>query len=109
MQTVARIFDSLLLEGSKVLHRVALAFFILAEPAVLRVSDTPDVAAALQHVTRGCLNRDLLMRVACRKVRNFSGKELEAMRDEASAALQIDRKPKHTVPSDSTDSGGVCA
>ena len=106
MQTVARIFDSLLLEGSKVLHRVALAFFILAEPRILQARDTPDVAEALQEVTRSCTDRDLLMRLATKKVRAFSRKELEARRDEASVALGMQRKPKAVV--ESPDSGQVC-
>ena len=48
MQTTARVFDVLLLEGSKMLHRVALAVFKLAEPHLLRCRDTVACANALR-------------------------------------------------------------
>lgn len=87
-----RIFDSLLIEGSKILHRVALALFKVAEQDVLRANDTPDVAIALQKVTRSAYDRDELMRVATRKIGPLSRKTIEKLRAAARAEFGFDVK-----------------
>eukprot|EP00892_Ulva_mutabilis_P000390 jgi/Ulvmu1/10351/UM061_0034.1 len=67
-ETTARVFDALLLEGSKVLHRVALAVFKLAEPHLLRCRDTVACANALRVMLRHMHDRDALIRTALRRV-----------------------------------------
>ena len=80
MQTTARLFDALLLEGSKVLHRVALAVFKLAEPHLLRCRDTVACANALRVMLRHTHDRDALMRTALRRVGSLPMATIDRLR-----------------------------
>jgi hypothetical protein len=102
LQTVVRIFDSLLIEGSKMLHRIALALFQLAEKDVMCARDTVEVSTALQKVTRSAYNRDELMRIATSKIGPLSRKLLEKLRAVARVELGFDTKAKVGRPSGSS-------
>jgi hypothetical protein len=102
MQTVARIFDSLLLEGSKILHRIALAVFKLSGAQLLQANDTFECSMVLQTVTRSCFDRDLLMRIATRKIGSLTSKELVGLRAAARMQLGVQQKPMVTVASNSS-------
>lgn len=80
MQTTARVFDVLLLEGSKVLHRVALAVFKLAEPHLLRCRDTVACANALRVMLRHMHDRDALMRTTLRRVGSLPMSTIDRLR-----------------------------
>lgn len=64
--TAARVFDSLLCEGAKVLHRVALALCTLHATATFTCVGTRATRAVLDWRTRNCYDADTLMRAAFR-------------------------------------------
>lgn len=64
LQTAARVWDSLLEEGSKILYRVALALLKLHEPELLRQDNPGDLINCLRHCTQRCHDRDKLMKVS---------------------------------------------
>lgn len=63
LQTAARVWDSLLEEGSKILYRVALALLKLHEPELLCQDNPGDLINCLRHCTQRCHDRDKLMKV----------------------------------------------
>jgi len=63
-QTVLRIFDAFINEGSKVLYRVALAFMKLNKDALLRCSSTNGFLDTLKECASLCTNPDELMKKA---------------------------------------------
>jgi TBC1 domain family member 6 len=88
VQTTARIFDSLLVEGSKILHRVGLAIFKVAARQLLKATDTVEASEALQRITRNLFDRDQLMKIATQKIGRLRRKDLERLRTEARADLE---------------------
>jgi TBC1 domain family member 6 len=98
LQTVARIFDALLLEGSKILHRVALAMFKLAAPRLLAAQDTVEASDALQATARHIVNHDMLMQLATsRKIGRLRRKDIEKLRAEARTELQPPPQPRKSA------------
>ena len=64
IETTLRVWDAFLLEGAKVLHRVALALLRVAEPRLLQCNDQQEVLCALQEEQAGCLDCERLMTLA---------------------------------------------
>ncbi|KAK2077593.1 hypothetical protein QBZ16_004438 [Prototheca wickerhamii] len=64
--TAARVFDCLLCEGVKVVHRVALALCTLHTSATLTCVGTRATRAVLDWRTRHCFDADALLRMAFR-------------------------------------------
>eukprot|EP01119_Soliformovum_irregulare_P022237 TRINITY_DN7568_c0_g1_i3.p1 TRINITY_DN7568_c0_g1~~TRINITY_DN7568_c0_g1_i3.p1 ORF type:complete len:407 (+),score=83.09 TRINITY_DN7568_c0_g1_i3:3-1223(+) len=62
-QTVLRIFDAFLNEGSKILYRVALAFMKLHKDKLLASNDSADFIGILQRESSICFDSDGLMKV----------------------------------------------
>jgi TBC1 domain family member 6 len=91
LQTVARIFDALLLEGSKMLHRIGLAVFKLAAPQLMKVDDTVAAAEVLQRTTRHLVDHDELMLLATKRIGRLRRKYLEQLRAVARAELGLPR------------------
>jgi TBC1 domain family member 2A len=63
-ETVARVWDSLLLEGPKVLFRVALALLKMHEPALLVTDNPGDLMRVVRNAAAEEYDRDELMHVA---------------------------------------------
>ncbi len=63
VQTAARVWDSLLAEGAKVLYRVSLALLKLYEADLLAMDNAGDLINHLRHCTQKIHDRDRLMKV----------------------------------------------
>jgi len=63
LQTAARVWDSLLAEGAKVLYRVSLALLKLYEGDLLGMDNAGDLINHLRHRTQRIHDRDRLMKV----------------------------------------------
>ena len=80
LQTAVRVFDALLFEGSKILHRVALAMFKLTEPRLLQATDTMAAALSLRSAALRMHDRDLIMRTAVRRIGPLSQATIDKLR-----------------------------
>lgn len=94
METAVRLFDALLNEGSKVLHRAALAAFKMHEQQLLQQPDVMEIATTLRRATQQMHDRDLFMKVACKRIGSLSRKTLNSLRSKslAKVAAQNGRK-----------------
>ncbi len=63
LQTAARVWDSLLGEGTKILYRVSLALMKLYEADLLLIDNAGDLISHLRQCTQQIHNRDRLMKV----------------------------------------------
>jgi hypothetical protein len=106
-QTAVRVFDALLFEGNKILHRVALAMFKLAEPRLLQIKDTMAASLSLRSMAAGMHDRDLIMRTAVRRIGPLSHVTLEKLRQSEQldglfatlmARITTGRKPVKEAP-----------
>jgi hypothetical protein len=86
-----RVFDALLLEGSKVLHRVALALLTLCEAQLIKAQDTVEFAAVLRAATRRMHDRDLLMKTATKKIGPLPMASIEQLRDLHGGGKEVGR------------------
>ena len=107
MQTAVRVFDALLFEGSKILHRVALSMFKLTEPRLLQASDTMAAALSLRSAALRMHDRDLIMRTAVRRVGPLSQATIDKLRKSQQpdgvlssllSRMTATRKPSKAVP-----------
>jgi len=85
-ETAARVWDALLAEGGKVLHRVALALLAAAEPALRSRSNPGEMLKAVKDAARQTHDREGLMAAAFRQ-RGLSRKALGALRARAAAGV----------------------
>ncbi|KAJ6258526.1 hypothetical protein Dda_6570 [Drechslerella dactyloides] len=72
IETVLRVWDSFFYEGSKILFRVSLGLFKIAEPAIKAVNDPVEVFQIVQTTPRKCIDAGALMDL-CFKRRNGYG------------------------------------
>lgn len=63
-KTAIRVWDALLLEGPKILFRIALALLKMHEPSLLATDNPGDVLRTIRMVSAGEFDRDELMKVA---------------------------------------------
>ena len=103
-ETLLRVWDSFLLEGSKILFRMALALFKLNQDELLKVSDPFDLAAFIRNMPRKQLNVIALMETAFNGIGGFSRSWLE---DERRRAIPF-WKAKHAVRRFSRVSPAYC-
>lgn len=68
MQTAARVWDSLLEEGTKILYRVSLALLKMFESDLLRKDNAGDLIGHLRLCTQQIHDRDVLMKVRVKLV-----------------------------------------
>mmetsp|Transcript_46329 Transcript_46329/g.117311 ORF Transcript_46329/g.117311 Transcript_46329/m.117311 type:complete len:370 (-) Transcript_46329:421-1530(-) len=68
IETAARVWDTLLFEGPKVLYRVALALFKMAAPELLKTDNPGDFLVTMRGIVQTCFDRDTLMTTAFEKV-----------------------------------------
>ncbi|EWC47277.1 hypothetical protein DRE_03396 [Drechslerella stenobrocha 248] len=72
IETVLRVWDAFFYEGSKILFRVSLGLFKIAEPAIKAVNDPVEVFQIVQTTPRKCIDAGALMDL-CFKRRNGYG------------------------------------
>ncbi|WIA37952.1 hypothetical protein OEZ86_001329 [Tetradesmus obliquus] len=63
-ETAARVWDCLLLEGRKVLHRLGLALLAQAAPLLMQLDNAGEVLRGMKQFAAGCHDRDQLMSAA---------------------------------------------
>ena len=61
---VVRIFDCYLLEGEKIIFRIALALFKMKEKEILNENTFESIMEILRNATRGVINEEELLKVA---------------------------------------------
>ena len=61
---VVRIFDCYLLEGEKIIFRIALALFKLKEKEILNEHTFESIMEILRNATRGVINEEELLKIA---------------------------------------------
>ena len=95
VETVLRVWDSFFYEGSKILFRISLALFKLAENAVKNVAEPIEVFQIIQTMPRKCIDAGALMDL-CFKRRNgyghLSQQQIDERRNERREMLERERK-----------------
>ena len=81
IETVLRVWDVLLYEGSRTLFRVALTIFKLGEQRIKDVSDPMELFQVVQGLPRGMLDAGAFMATVCRRG-GVGGEWVEARRCE---------------------------
>ena len=81
--TALRVWDAFLLEGVKVLHRVALALMRRAQAAVMRSDSLLECVDALRGEAKHAHDRDALMELACGGIGPLSGATVQRCRMDA--------------------------
>lgn len=100
-ETVCRIWDALLLEGPKILFRVALAMLKVYEDNVLKVDNAAEVVLRMRKAASTMHQRDVLMGTAFEGIGSLGMATIDKYRDmkilEVEAAL-AERGVKGTLP-----------
>eukprot|EP01103_Thecamoeba_quadrilineata_P011501 TRINITY_DN2762_c0_g1_i2.p1 TRINITY_DN2762_c0_g1~~TRINITY_DN2762_c0_g1_i2.p1 ORF type:complete len:770 (+),score=117.65 TRINITY_DN2762_c0_g1_i2:2-2311(+) len=79
-ETVLRVFDAFLIEGSSVLIRVALALFKINEPEILECTDFDELFQILKKMPSRTFNCDKLMKVAFKEFGYLPAAKLRSLR-----------------------------
>jgi len=104
-QTVLRIFDAFINEGSKVLYRVALAFMKLNKDALLLCSSTNGFLDTLRECASRCTDVDELMkkafslRIRWKLVQQFNKKNAPKLASVIEPSTPVYYRPKVVTPS----------
>ncbi|KAF3938988.1 Carabin [Dactylella cylindrospora] len=95
IETVLRVWDAFFYEGSKILFRISLALFKMAEPEIKQVNDAVEVFQIVQTTPRKCIDPGKLMDL-CFKRRNGYGhltqKDIDDGRKERKELLERERR-----------------
>ncbi|KAF3923220.1 hypothetical protein ABW20_dc0110540 [Dactylellina cionopaga] len=95
IESVLRVWDAFFYEGSKILFRVSLGLFKIAEPAIRAVGDPVEVFQIVQTTPRKCIDAGALMDL-CFKRRNgyghLSQDDIDNRRRERKELLERERK-----------------
>ncbi|EPS45927.1 hypothetical protein H072_80 [Dactylellina haptotyla CBS 200.50] len=95
IESVLRVWDAFFYEGSKILFRVSLGLFKIAEPAIKAVGDPVEVFQIVQTTPRKCVDAGALMDL-CFKRRNgyghLSQDDIENRRRERKDLLDREKK-----------------
>lgn len=107
IESVLRVWDAFFYEGSKILFRVSLGLFKIAEPAIRAVGDPVEVFQIVQTTPRKCIDAGALMDL-CFKRRNgyghLSQDDIENRRRERKDLLERERRANGDgVPRNSRD------
>ncbi|XP_954375.1 uncharacterized protein TA21075 [Theileria annulata] len=78
--TVFRVWDSLFLEGDKVLFRVAFSLFKLNEQKILSLDSDRDLLLYCKKMSKSVLQHDEFLKVAFYQLSSFSRKEIHQYR-----------------------------
>ncbi|KAF3138020.1 hypothetical protein TWF569_009102 [Orbilia oligospora] len=107
IESVLRVWDAFFYEGSKILFRVSLGLFKIAEPAIRAVGDPVEVFQIVQTTPRKCIDAGALMDL-CFKRRNgyghLSQDDIENRRRERKDLLDREKRANgEGVPRNSRD------
>ncbi|KAF3187350.1 hypothetical protein TWF106_004657 [Orbilia oligospora] len=107
IESVLRVWDAFFYEGSKILFRVSLGLFKIAEPAIRAVGDPVEVFQIVQTTPRKCIDAGALMDL-CFKRRNgyghLSQDDIENRRRERKDLLDREKRANgEDVPRNSRD------
>ncbi|KAK6337804.1 hypothetical protein TWF696_001284 [Orbilia brochopaga] len=107
IETVLRVWDAFFYEGSKILFRVSLGLFKIAEPAIKAVNDPVEVFQIVQTTPRKCIDAGALMDL-CFKRRNgyghLSQDDIDHRRRERKEMLEREKRAiNEGVPRSSKD------
>ncbi|KAK6498830.1 hypothetical protein TWF481_011403 [Arthrobotrys musiformis] len=107
IESVLRVWDAFFYEGSKILFRVSLGLFKIAEPAIRAVGDPVEVFQIVQTTPRKCIDAGALMDL-CFKRRNgyghLSQDDIENRRRERKDLLDREKRANgDSVPRSSRD------
>lgn len=95
IESVLRVWDAFFYEGSKILFRVSLGLFKIAEPAIRAVGDPVEVFQIVQTTPRKCIDAGALMDL-CFKRRNgyghLSQDDIETRRRERRDLLEREKR-----------------
>jgi len=89
-ETVARIWDSFLLEGSKILFRVALALFKTIEKPLVESRSMSDMLTLTKEVARDCHDRQRLMQLAFTGLGSMPMARITKLREKMQKEVDID-------------------
>lgn len=103
-ETLLRVWDSLLCEGSKVMFRIAFSLFKLHQQAILNIADPFELAAFIRHLPKRQLDAIQLMDVAFEGIGGLSSTWISDER----ARLLPNWKAKHAVRRFSRVSPAYC-
>lgn len=96
-ETVARVWDTLMFEGSKVLHRVVLSLLKSAQEEILRTSQAPDIAQIARKAARDCHDREKLLKAAFKSIDPFPLRFLDKERKKAYKKVTAEREYRAAV------------
>ena len=95
-ETTARVWDCLLLEGPKILYRIALALFKIHEPMMLATTNPGELLKAMRSATCSEYNRDELLKVAFDGVGSLPMKQINKYRDEKQRMVDKELAARNT-------------
>lgn len=96
-ETVARVWDTLIYEGSKILHRVILALLRSVEEEILHTSQAPDIAQIARRAARNFHDREKLLKAAFKKIGPFPRRILDRERKKALKKVTAEREYRAAV------------
>ncbi|GBF96307.1 hypothetical protein Rsub_09102 [Raphidocelis subcapitata] len=100
-ETAARVWDALLLEGPKILFRVALALLKSNEDALLSNGSAGELTLAARAAAAGAHDRDALMRVAFEGVGGLPMAVIERARGQGSREVEAEARERDAARSGS--------
>ncbi|KAF8069684.1 grtp1a [Scenedesmus sp. PABB004] len=87
-ETAARVWDALLCEGRKVLHRLGLALLAQAAPQLMRLDNAGEVLRCCKAAAAGCHDRDGLMAAAFTRVGSLPRARVAKLQQAEAAKLK---------------------
>ncbi|UKK00256.2 hypothetical protein MACK_000326 [Theileria orientalis] len=87
--TVFRVWDSLFLEGDKILFRVAFSLFKLHEQKLLTLDSDKDLLLYCKSMSKSVLQHDEFLKIAFYQLSSFSRKEIHQYRLYADHELEV--------------------
>ncbi|UKJ87843.1 hypothetical protein MACJ_000283 [Theileria orientalis] len=87
--TVFRVWDSLFLEGDKILFRVAFSLFKLHEQKLLTLDSDRDLLLYCKSMSKSVLQHDEFLKIAFYQLSSFSRKEIHQYRLYADHELEV--------------------
>uniref|UniRef100_A0A061QXG8 Tbc protein n=1 Tax=Tetraselmis sp. GSL018 TaxID=582737 RepID=A0A061QXG8_9CHLO len=97
IETAARVWDCLLLEGPKILYRVALALFRMAEDRLLAADNPGDFLIAMRNVAQTCYDRDGLMKIAFNKLGKMPMDRITRYRREKQEVVDEEMRQREAI------------
>ena len=109
VETTLRVWDTFMLEGVKVLHRVGLSLLKLCEPRLLRCADQQEVLSVLCEEQAQCVDCERLLATAFDRrafLRSFPRSRIESLRRAHRARLMTEERASLAAAEASVAAGG---